>query len=83
MGDSGRDAGGRGRRRAMRPSRLRPGRVLAWALVAWPALACTPEVVVKPPERIVIDMNVKIDHRVRVEVEKDLDREMQKKEDAF
>ena len=37
-------------------------------------LSCTPRVEVAPPEKpITINLNVKIDHEVRVKVEKDLD----------
>jgi len=37
--------------------------------------ACTPKVQVEAPkEPIVINMNVKIEHEIRVKVDKDLDR---------
>lgn len=39
------------------------------------ALGCTPRVeVAAPSEPITINLNVKIDHEVRVRVEKDLDK---------
>ncbi|UCH91925.1 MAG: YnbE family lipoprotein [Nitrospirota bacterium] len=37
-------------------------------------LSCTPRVEVAPPEKpITINLNVKIDHEIRVKVEKDLE----------
>ncbi|MDT7042495.1 YnbE family lipoprotein [Candidatus Nitronereus thalassa] len=48
---------------------LRISALMAFAIV-W---ACTPRVEVAPPEKpITINLNVKIDHEVRVKVEKDL-----------
>jgi anti-sigma-K factor RskA len=47
-----------------------------FALVAVVALGagCTPKVQIEPPkEPIVINMNIKIEHEVRVKVDKDLD----------
>jgi len=39
------------------------------------AVACAPKVQVEAPkEPIVINMNVKIEHEIRVKVDKDLDR---------
>lgn len=48
------------------------------ALACIPALsACTPTVKVEAPDKpIEINMNVKIDHEVRVRVEKDLENEI-------
>jgi hypothetical protein len=38
------------------------------------ALGCTPKVVLEAPkEPIVINMNVKIEHEIRIRVDKDLD----------
>ena len=40
-------------------------------------LGCTPRVEVVPPEKpITINLNVKIDHEVRIKVEKDLEEEV-------
>jgi hypothetical protein len=50
------------------------------------ALGCTPkaEVEVKPPsEPIVINLNVKIEHEIRVKVDKDLDDLFEEKGDLF
>lgn len=45
--------------------------VIAWVLAA---AACTPRIEIAPPtEPITINMNVKIEHEIRVRVEKDLD----------
>lgn len=39
------------------------------------AMACTPSVKVEAPDKpIVINLNVKIEHEVRVKVERDLDQ---------
>lgn len=46
---------------------------LALALLVL-AIGCTPKVEVAPPEEpIVINLNVKIEHEIRVKVDKDLD----------
>lgn len=48
--------------------------VVAVALLTWGAAACTPTVkVVAPTEPITINLNVKIDHEIRVKVDKELD----------
>ena len=55
----------------------------AAALVA-AAPACTPKVEVAPPkEPITINVNVKIEHEVRVKVDKDLENLFDEKEDLF
>jgi hypothetical protein len=47
-------------------------------------LACSPTVKVEAPkEPITINLNVKIDHEVRVHVEKDLDKVLSKDSDLF
>lgn len=49
--------------------------VLAAAALTIPIIACEPRVKVEAPEKpIVINLNVKIEHEVRVRVEKDLDQ---------
>ena len=48
--------------------------------------ACTPKatVEVKPPEEpIVINLNVKIEHEIRVKVDKDLEQLFEKDEELF
>ncbi|MCK5778595.1 MAG: YnbE family lipoprotein [Rhodospirillales bacterium] len=49
--------------------------VLATVSLAFPIIACEPRVKVEAPEKpIVINLNVKIEHEVRVRVEKDIDQ---------
>jgi hypothetical protein len=46
--------------------------------------ACTPTVKVEAPDKpIEINMNVKIDHEVRVRVDKDLEREFNNNPELF
>ncbi len=57
---------------------------LLLSVVAFSLLACTPRVEVLPPsEPITINLNVKIDHEVRVKVEKDLDQVLSKDSKLF
>lgn len=45
------------------------------ALIALLLAACSPTVQVQAPDKpIVIDLNVKIEHEIRVKVDKDLDK---------
>ena len=54
--------------------------VLAGALAA----GCTPKVQLEAPkEPIVINMNIKIEHEVRVKVDRDLDELMNEDKDIF
>lgn len=47
-------------------------------------LGCTPTVKVEAPkEPIVIDLNVKIEHNVRIQIDKDLDKLMSEEDDLF
>jgi hypothetical protein len=58
----------------------------AIALGVFLLAACTPKatVEVKPPEEpIVINLNVKIEHEIRVKVDKDLDQLFEKNEELF
>ena len=56
-------------------------RVLAAAIVMG---ACSPTVKVAPPEEpITINLNVKIEHEIRVKVDKDLDTLMKQEDDIF
>ena len=53
---------------------------IALALLA----ACTPKVQLEAPkEPITINMNIKIDHEIRVKVDKDLDQLLEKDKDLF
>ena len=58
----------------------------ATALGVFLLAACAPKatVEVKPPEEpIVINLNVKIEHEIRVKVDKDLDQLFEKNEELF
>ena len=46
--------------------------------------ACTPSVKLEAPEKpITINLNVKIDHEIRVKVDRDLDELISKESDLF
>jgi len=46
--------------------------------------ACTPKVAVEAPkEPITINMNIKIEHEIRIKVDKDLDQLFDQKSDLF
>ncbi|MCP9439434.1 MAG: YnbE family lipoprotein [Nitrospira sp.] len=48
------------------------------------SVACTPRVEVAAPEKpITINLNVKIDHEVRVRVDKELDKVLSKESGLF
>lgn len=52
----------------------RSRRLPALALIVPLAVACTPRVALEAPEEpITINLNVKIDHQIRLKVEKDID----------
>jgi hypothetical protein len=56
---------------------------LALALVAL-AIGCTPKVEIAPPEEpIVINLNVKIEHEIRVKVDKDLENLFEEEDGLF
>jgi hypothetical protein len=51
-------------------------------MASW--LACTPKVAVEAPkEPIVINMNIKIDHEIRVKVDEDLDQAIAEDKEIF
>ena len=51
-----------------------PGSPRVWLIATIFLVGCTPKVQVQAPdEPIVINLNVKIEHEVRVKVDKDLD----------
>lgn len=59
-------------------------RMLVFTLCLPVLAACTPTVKVEAPDKpIEINMNVKIDHEVRVRVEKDLEKEISNNPDLF
>lgn len=68
-------------RPAVRP---KPAAALLTALVLATAAGCTPTVKVEAPDKpIVINLNVKIEHEVRVKVEKDVEQLLEKQSDLF
>jgi hypothetical protein len=63
-------------RQTMQSGTIRIGvGVLAWAPLLLILNACTPRVEVAAPDKpITINLNVKIDHEIRLKVDKDLDQ---------
>lgn len=56
---------------------------LALMIVPW-LWACSPTVKMEAPEKpIEINMNVKIEHEIRVKVEKDIDQMLEQNKDLF
>lgn len=46
-----------------------------WLVLWLPVVACTPRIALEAPkEPITINLNVKIDHEIRLKVEKDIDK---------
>ena len=67
----------------LRPHRLRIPTVCALFALALFA-ACTPKVQLEAPkEPITINMNIKIEHEIRIKVEKDLDELISTEKDIF
>ena len=63
-------------------TRTRLGLATLWLLVG--VVGCSPTVKVEPPsEPITINLNVKIEHEIRVKVDKDLDDVFAKESDIF
>jgi hypothetical protein len=53
-------------------------------VLAWFGAACTPKVQVEAPrEPITINLNVKIEHEIRVKVDKDLEQLFSQESDIF
>nr|WP_231880644.1 MULTISPECIES: YnbE family lipoprotein [unclassified Alcanivorax] len=53
-------------------------------LAGWLLAACTPTVALKAPEEpITINLNVKINHEIRLKVEKDIDQLFSEESDLF
>lgn len=58
--------------------------ILVLVSVLWGVAGCTPRVeVVAPDQPITINLNVKIDHEIRVKVDKELDQVMSNKSGLF
>ncbi len=67
----------------MRPM-LKCAEILFLGSVALTMIACTPRVEVAAPEKpITINLNVKIDHEIRLKVDKDLDEVLSKDSGLF
>lgn len=64
--------------------RSKPRSVRLLLVLAWLAAACTPKVQLEAPrEPIVINLNVKIEHEIRVKVDKDLEQLFAEESDIF
>ena len=62
----------------------RSWRAAALTLGVGLAAACTPRVAIEAPkEPITINMNIKIEHEIRVKVDKDLEKAFVEKGDIF
>lgn len=63
-------------RRTMQSETIRIGaEMLAWVSLLLSVGACTPRVEMAAPDKpITINLNVKIDHEIRLKVDKDLDQ---------
>ena len=58
--------------------------IAGWLAMALGAAACQPRVIVEAPkDPIVINMNIKIEHEIRVKVDKDLDQLFANEKDLF
>lgn len=63
---------------------LRRANMLIWWGIMLTICACTPRVEVAAPEKpITINLNVKIDHEIRLKVDKDLDQVLSKDSGLF
>ena len=67
---------------------LRKMGLRTWGLVLlgglWGLVGCTPRVEVAPSDKpITINLNVKIDHEIRVRIEKELEEVLSDKSDLF
>ena len=59
-------------------------RATPWIISLWLLAGCTPKVQLEAPkEPIVINMNIKIEHEIRVKVERDLEEAFSENEDIF
>lgn len=71
-------------RRGVPSSGARRGAVAVCVMALAGALACTPKVEVTPSDKpITINLNVKIDHEIRVKVDKELDKVLSEKSGLF
>lgn len=57
---------------------------MLWLAALLPLAACTPHVALEAPEKpITINLNVKIDHEIRLKVDKDIDQLFSKNSELF
>ncbi len=58
--------------------------LMAWVGIFSLGTGCTPRIEVAPPKKpITINLNVKIDHEVRIKVEKELDQVLSENSELF
>ncbi len=63
---------------------MRPGRLIAALAALTVAGACQPTVKVEPPDKpIVINLNIKIEHEIRIKVEKSVEDLLRTEEGLF
>ncbi len=59
-------------------------RVMLLLLTALPLSGCSPTVKIEAPDKpIVINMNIKIDHEIRIKVDRELDSLLENKKGLF
>ncbi|GKS57530.1 YnbE family lipoprotein [Nitrospira sp.] len=69
---------------AVRTRRIIRGCAVICVLALAGAIACTPKVEVTPSDKpITINLNVKIDHEIRVKVDKELDKVLSENSGLF
>lgn len=57
---------------------------LVWLVALLPVAACTPRIALEAPkDPITINLNVKIDHEIRLKIEKDVDKLVTKDSKLF
>jgi len=58
--------------------------ILSFALITMLITACTPTIKVEAPDKpIVINMNINIEHRVKVQIERDVEKSIKRNKDIF
>ncbi len=63
---------------------MRPGRLIAALAALTVAGACQPTVKIEPPDKpIVINLNIKIEHEIRVRVERSVEDLLEKEKGLF
>ena len=59
-------------------------KIIALVMAALFAVGCTPTVKVEAPDKpLEINLNVKVDHKITVKVDKDLEKVMENNDDIF